>query len=125
MLLRRDGSLRVGALAAHFGRIAAVDTQGSECSRKCPGWLRRVHGAVVIGGGEEYFRYADRRLIGQREKRAIGLEVARLIPDHSTVFIKSGTTTEIVAHALAEHTGLTVILDNVATADVVPALSGL
>ena len=118
MLLRRDGSLRVGALAAHFD-VSQQSIRKDLNALENAGLVRRVHGAVVIGGGEEYFRYADRRLIGQREKRAIGLEVARLIPDHSTVFIKSGTTTEIVAHALAEHTGLTVILDNVATADVV------
>ena len=118
MLLRRDGTMRVGALAAHF-QVSQQSIRKDLSALENAGLVRRIHGAVVIGGGEEYSRYADRRLIAQREKRAIGLEVARLIPDHSTVFIKSGTTTEIVAHALAEHTGLTVILDNVATADVV------
>ena len=110
--------MRVGALAQHFG-ISQQSIRKDLNVLERSGLVRRVHGAVVIGGGEEYSWYSQRRLIAQREKRAIGLEVARLIPNHSTVFIKSGTTTEIAAHALSEHEGLTVILDNVATADVV------
>ncbi len=123
MLLRRDGTMRVGALAAHFD-VSQQSIRKDLTALENAGLVRRVHGAVVIGGGEEYSRYSDRRLIAQREKRAIGLQVARLVPDHATVFIKSGTTTEIVAHSLAGHTGLTVILDNVATADVVRHYQG-
>ena len=117
-MLRQEGTIRVGALAQHFG-ISQQSIRKDLNALEQSGLVRRVHGAVVIGGGEEYSWYSQRRLIAQREKRAIGHAVAGLIPNHATVFIKSGTTTEIAAHALSEHVGLTVILDNVATADVV------
>lgn len=117
-MLRKEGKIRVGALAQHFG-ISQQSIRKDLNSLSRSGLVRRVHGAVVIGGGEEYSWYSQRRLIAQRQKRAIGRAVARLIRNHSTVFVKSSTTTEIVAHALSEHVGMTVILDNVATADVV------
>ena len=39
--------------------------------------------------------------------------MADLIPDHASLFINIGTTTEAVAHALLRHVGLMVITNNI------------
>src|SRR3546814_8516283 len=49
---------------------------------------------------------------------AIGRRVAAEIPDDSSLFINIGTTTEAVARALLEHSGLRVITDNLNVAQI-------
>src|SRR3546814_12969198 len=49
---------------------------------------------------------------------AIGRRVAAEIPDDSSLFINIGTTTEAVARALLEHSGLRVITNNLNVAQI-------
>lgn len=79
------------------------------CERRM---LSRVHGGAVVASGVENLGYEARRGIAAREKRAIGQEAARLIPNNSSLFLNLGTTTEEVARALTEHAGLLVITNN-------------
>ena len=50
-------------------------------------------------------------------KARIGEAAARLVPDHSSLFINLGTTTEEVAQRLAFHDGLLVITNNINVAN--------
>ena len=79
--------------------------------------LTRVHGGAIIASGVENLAYEARKLVAQPHKRLIGEAAARLIPDHSSLFINLGTTTEEVAHALSGHSGLLVITNNLNVAD--------
>jgi DeoR family glycerol-3-phosphate regulon repressor len=74
--------------------------------------LSRVHGGAIIASGVENTAYEARRLIAAREKSAIGVAAAALIPDQSSLFINIGTTTEEVARALVGHEDLLVITNN-------------
>ena len=63
-MLRQEGTMRVGALAQHF-RISQQSIRKDLNVLERSGLVRRIHGAVVIGGGEEYSWYSQRRLIAQ------------------------------------------------------------
>ncbi len=47
-----------------------------------------------------------------QQKQLIGEAAARLVPDNASLFINIGTTTEEVAKALSNHSGLLVITNN-------------
>src|SRR5690606_2719047 len=84
------------------------------CAR---GALKRTHGGAMHPSGVENVEYEARRQIAPAEKRAIGRAAAALIPDHASLFVNIGTTTEAVSQALAGHRGLMVITNNINVAN--------
>lgn len=74
--------------------------------------LQRVHGGALVHDGVENLGYAARIHIAPDEKNAIGKRAAELIANDSSMFINIGTTTELVAEHLKEHSGLLVITNN-------------
>ncbi|WP_075216222.1 DeoR/GlpR family DNA-binding transcription regulator [Mongoliimonas terrestris] len=80
--------------------------------------LARVHGGAILASGVENVGYDARRQIASREKAAIGRAAAAMIPNDASLFINIGTTTEAVAQALLQHTGLMVITNNINVANI-------
>ena len=76
------------------------------------GLLQRVHGGAVVSPMIENVGYDVRRVLCAEEKRLIGQRAASLIPNHCSLFIDLGTTTEQVAVALTGHQSLLVITNN-------------
>jgi DeoR family glycerol-3-phosphate regulon repressor len=76
----------------------------------------RVHGGAMVASSVVNLSYEARKLIAGPHKRLIGEGAARLVPDHSSVFLTIGTTTEEVARALGGHAGLLVITNNLQVA---------
>ena len=74
--------------------------------------LRRYHGGAAYDSSVENTAYAMRADQMRDEKRRIGEAIAAQIPDHASIFINIGTTTEEVAKALREHKNLRVITNN-------------
>lgn len=74
--------------------------------------LRRRHGGAELLNREANVSYDTRRITNLASKQKIADDVARLIPNHSSVLIGIGTTPEQVALALASHEDLTVITNN-------------
>lgn len=74
--------------------------------------ITRVHGGAMIGSSVANLAYDARKLVAQPVKQLIGEAAARLIPHNSSLVINIGTTTEEVARALTQHTGLLVITNN-------------
>jgi DeoR family glycerol-3-phosphate regulon repressor len=81
-----------------------------------------VHGGAILSSGVENVDYEARRVIAAVEKARIGEAAARLIPDRASLFINIGTTTEAVARALARHSGLMVITNNINVASMLRPL---
>ncbi len=79
--------------------------------------LSRIHGGAKLPSGVANFEYQDRRRIAALEKTAIGKAAAALIPNHSSLFINIGTTTEAVSEALLDHAGLMAITNNINVAN--------
>jgi len=80
--------------------------------------LQRVHGGAVIKDSVENLGYGARKVLNVGEKTAIGRCAAEIVPDHSSLFINIGTTTEKVAEHLCKHRGLLVITNNVNVAGI-------
>jgi DeoR family glycerol-3-phosphate regulon repressor len=115
-LARQQGRVTVDDLAARFDVTPQTIRKDLNdlCDQKL---LARVHGGAIISSGAENVGYDARRLIAHGEKAAIGKAIAALIPDHSSLFINIGTTTEAVAQALLQHTGLMVITNDLIVAN--------
>jgi DeoR family glycerol-3-phosphate regulon repressor len=76
------------------------------------GKLRRLHGGAAFIEGRSNLPYAARSALNVGAKHRIAAEVARLIPDGATLFFSIGTTPALVAAALVDRDGLTVITNN-------------
>ena len=79
------------------------------CDRKL---LQRHHGGASRATSVQNIDYSTRKNIMGEEKIRIAEMVAQKIPDHASLFINLGTTTEEVARALAGHKNLRVITNN-------------
>lgn len=82
------------------------------------GAIQRFHGGAGMASSTENVAYNERKVMGLAAKQKIAQMVARQIPDHASLFINIGTTTEAVAHALANHKWLTVITNNLNVAGI-------
>ncbi|MBV0913770.1 DeoR/GlpR family DNA-binding transcription regulator [Anianabacter salinae] len=76
------------------------------------GKLRRLHGGAEFIEGSSNLPYAARSSLNVAAKQQIAGRVAQLIPNGATLFFSIGTTPAVVAAALAEREGLTVITNN-------------
>jgi DeoR family glycerol-3-phosphate regulon repressor len=77
------------------------------------GLVARTHGGARRLASAASGSYAERRAVKGEQKRRMGEVAARLIPDHASVTLNIGTTTEMVAHTLTGHSGLLVLSNNV------------
>jgi DeoR family glycerol-3-phosphate regulon repressor len=116
-LARRDGRVMVDELASRLN--VTPQTIRKDLNDLCAqNLLSRVHGGATAGSAVENLSYEARRRLAEAEKQAIGRAAAALIPEHSSLFINIGTTTEEVARALAGRTGLLVITNNLNVVDI-------
>jgi len=116
-LLRRDGEAGVEALATLF--VTTPQTIRKDLKALgALGHVVRYHGGARLRPGRDYLDYDIRGRVASREKRQIGLAAADRLPQGATVFINAGTTTEAAAQALPPGLRLTVITDNVHTANI-------
>jgi DeoR family transcriptional regulator, glycerol-3-phosphate regulon repressor len=109
--LREKGRVTVEDLAVHFG-VTPQTIRRDLNDLSDAQMVVRVHGGAMVASGVVNLAYEARKLIAGPHKKLIGEAAARLVPDHSSVFINIGTTTEEVARALGSHTGLLVITNN-------------
>jgi DeoR family glycerol-3-phosphate regulon repressor len=109
--LRIKGRATVEDLAAHFTVTPQTIRRDLTDLSKAQ-IVVRVHGGAMVSSGVVNLSYEARKMIAGEQKKRIGEVAATLIPDHSTVFINIGTTTEEVARALGGHKGLLVITNN-------------
>jgi DeoR family transcriptional regulator, glycerol-3-phosphate regulon repressor len=80
--------------------------------------LTRYHGGAGLSSSVENVEYATRQVMNLDEKRSIAEMVAEHIPDRASIFINLGTTTEEVAKALRNHSGLKIITNNLNVATI-------
>ncbi|NYT35552.1 DeoR/GlpR transcriptional regulator [Allopusillimonas soli] len=78
------------------------------------GLLARFHGgARVPNSTTENIAYRQRESLNAEGKRRIARSVAQAVPNDCSLLINIGTTTEAIARALLQHTGLRVITNNI------------
>jgi DeoR family glycerol-3-phosphate regulon repressor len=115
-LLRASGRVGVEELATHF-EVSPQTIRRDLNEMSEARVITRVHGGAIVASSVQNLAYDARKLVAQQHKRLIGEAAAKLIPDHSSLFINIGTTTEEVARALADRAGLMVITNNLNVAN--------
>jgi DeoR family transcriptional regulator, glycerol-3-phosphate regulon repressor len=121
-IARREGRVVVEDLARRFDvTLQTIRRDLTELSDT--GYLNRVHGGAVPSAGVTNLGYEQRRRMHADAKARIGRACARAIPNHSSIILNLGTTTESVAHALLEHRNITVITNNTNVANILMANS--
>jgi len=109
--VRRAGFQSIDGLAEQFSVTAQTirrDVMGL-CDR---GLLRRRHGGVELPPEGGNLAYTDRQVLHIGAKRRIAQLVAAEIADQASLFFGIGTTPEQCALALAGHSGLKVMTNN-------------
>ena len=119
-IVHAKGFASIEALAEQFG-VTPQTIRRDINSLDEKGLVRRYHGGAGLTPSTENVAYTKRKVLCQKEKMQIAKVVAEHIPDHASLFINIGTTTEEIARALSGHRRLRVITNNL---NVAAILSG-
>ncbi len=82
------------------------------------GSIHRYHGGAGVPPSTENVAYIQRKVLCLHEKQRIARSVAAQIPDHASLFINIGTTTEEIAKSLCDHDRLRVITNSLNVASI-------
>lgn len=115
-VLRQDGTVVVDQLVHSFN-VTPQTIRRDLNQLFDAGLVQRVHGGAVLKDSVENLGYGARKKLMVEEKDAIARSVAELIPDHASLFINIGTTTEQFAKYLAEKKGILVVTNNINVAN--------
>jgi DeoR family glycerol-3-phosphate regulon repressor len=123
-LVKREGFASLETLAQRIG--VSPELVQSDVNLLCEQGLMQAQdsGATMLSSVEN-IAYTTRQALYHEEKARIARELARHIPDHSSLFINIGTTTEEVAKALLGRKGLRVVTNNLNVASILSADPGL
>ena len=116
-LVRERGYISIEELAQYFD-VTPQTIRRDINHLADEGLLRRYHGGAAHDSTVENTEYTTRVGYMLEEKRTIAAAVAAAVPDHASLFINIGTTTEAIAHALLNHTGLKIITNNLNVAKI-------
>jgi len=119
-LVRERGYVSIEELAQHFSVTPQTIRRDINQLAEA-GLLRRYHGGAAHDSSVENTEYSMRAGQMREEKRLIAEAVAAAVPDHASLFINIGTTTEAIAHALLGHRSLKVITNNLHVANILSA----
>ena len=105
------GFLAIEALSEQFN--VSTQTIRRDVNALCEqGELRRVWGGVEPPPVSGNLLYAKRRIMNVDAKREIAAEVAKTIPDGSSIALSIGTTLEMVVEALSDKKNLKIFTNN-------------
>lgn len=111
-LIARDGAQQIDGLARRYG--LTTQTIRRDINTLCElGHARRLHGGVDLPVMPQNISVSARAQLNSGAKRRIAAWIANQIPDGATLFLGIGTTVQYVADALRDHSGLTVVTNNV------------
>lgn len=117
-LVRERGFISIDELAQHFA-VTPQTIRRDINQLADQGLLKRYHGgAAAHDSSVENTAYSMRAGQQLQEKQRIAEAVAAAVPDHASLFINIGTTTEAIAQALLNHRGLKVITNNLNVAKI-------
>lgn len=123
LLVQQRGFVAIETLAQHFN--VTPQTVRRDINTLCDQQLlTRYHGGAGLSSSVENIEYSTRQVTHLEEKRRIAEMTVRQIPERASIFIDIGTTTEEIARALLNHTGLRIITNNMNVATILRANPG-
>lgn len=110
-LVRENGYLTVDVLSERFD--VTTQTIRRDLNTLCDhGMARRRHGGIEPPSDKGNLAYGSRQILARGAKQAIAREVARHVPNASSLAFSIGTTPQVVAEALQQHEQLRVFTNN-------------
>ena len=116
-LVKARGYVSIDEIAQHFA-VTPQTVRRDINQLADAGLLRRYHGGAAVDSSVTNTAYSQRVSHNLAAKQRIATAVANAVPDHASLFINIGTTTEAIAHALLQHRGLKVITNNLNVAKI-------
>jgi DeoR family glycerol-3-phosphate regulon repressor len=116
-LVQAKGFVTIETLAREFGVTPQTIRRDINTLSEL-NLIQRFHGGAGVASSIENVAYNERKILCYQEKQKIAQLVAREIPDHASLFINIGTTTEAIAQALSDHKRLRVITNNLNVASI-------
>lgn len=116
-LVKQRGYISIEEIAQHFS-VTPQTVRRDINQLADAGVLRRYHGGAAIDSSVTNTEYTTRMSHNAEAKQRIAVAVAKAIPDHASLFINIGTTTEAIAVALLQHRGLKIITNNLNVAKI-------
>jgi len=116
-LIQARGFVTIESMAREFG-VTPQTIRRDINTLSESGVIHRYHGGAGMSSSTENVDYTERKILCLKEKQRIARLVASQIPDHASLFINIGTTTEEIARALGNHQRLRVITNNLNVASI-------
>ncbi len=111
-LLQKQGQVEVDDLSLRLSVSSqTIRSDLRELSNR--GLLSRIHGGAVAQSAAAGRGYEDRRQLNAGAKQEMAALVGEHIPEHCSISLNIGTSTEQVARVLCDHQGLTVLSNNI------------
>jgi DeoR family glycerol-3-phosphate regulon repressor len=123
-MVRTHEALSIERLAEQLG--VTLQTVRRDVTQLAQAQLvQRYHGGVRLPASTtENLAHAQREGLNAIGKQRLAKAVAQAIPNHCSVLINLGTTTEAIARELLQHQGLRVITNNLNVARILAANPG-
>ncbi len=116
-LVQEKGFITIEALSREFG-VTPQTIRKDINTLSENGLIHRYHGGAGVSSSTENVDYSERKVLCLKEKQQIARVVAEHIPNHASLFINIGTTTEEIAKALCNHQRLRIITNNLNVASI-------
>lgn len=113
-LLRQQGRVQVSDLSRALGTTPVTIRNDLDALER-DGYLLRVQGGALLRD-RSIPDWPAPETIRLAEKEAIARTIVEQVPDGSTLFLNSGTTTHCIARALAQRRSLNVVTNSLAVA---------
>ncbi len=113
-LLRQKGRVQVSELSRELGTTAVTIRNDLDALER-DGYLLRVQGGALLRE-RPAGRTPAPETVRAAEKAAIARAIVERVPDGSTLFLNSGTTTLSIAQALSQRRNLNVVTNSLAVA---------
>lgn len=110
-LIRHQGYATIEQLTSHF-QVTPQTIRRDLNTLATEGLIRRVHGGAGLESSTVNTSYSTRKTLNLDAKRRIAKLLANKIPNNASLFINIGTSNELVAEALENHSGLEIITNN-------------
>ncbi len=114
--LREDGAVSIRALALGLDSSAVTIRRDLDYLDSI-GHLTRTHGGAISGQPSRESPYSEKVVQARLQKEAIGALAATFVSEGDVIVIGPGTTTEVLARALAQRVGLTVVTNSLLVAE--------
>lgn len=110
-LVKNHGFVSIDSLARDFN-VTVQTVRRDLKTLSAEGQISRYRGGAGLPSSIENMEYERRRVVHIDAKRRIAAAAAKDVPDHASLLMNIGTTTEQVARALCDHQDLRIITNN-------------